>query len=93
MSWPLSIALFFVIWWTLLFAVLPLGVRTQAEAGEIVPGTPASAPAMPRLKRAFLINTVLSIVVFAVVYAAIEFNIFNIDGPVEPPGAGPAARP
>jgi predicted secreted protein len=33
MSIPFAIALYFVIWWTVLFAVLPFGVRTQDEAG------------------------------------------------------------
>jgi predicted secreted protein len=39
-----AIAIYFVIWWITLFAVLPFGVRTQAEAGDVVPGAPASAP-------------------------------------------------
>ncbi len=39
MSLTFGLALYFIIWWTVLFAVLPFGVRTQGEAGEIVPGT------------------------------------------------------
>ena len=38
------IAIFFVVWWIVLFAVLPFGVRTQQEDGEVVPGSEASAP-------------------------------------------------
>ena len=33
-----GIALYFIIWWTLLFAILPFGVRSQAEAGEVAHG-------------------------------------------------------
>ena len=46
-----SIAVYFFIWWITLFLVLPFGVRTQQEEGSVVPGTPESAPARPRLLR------------------------------------------
>lgn len=74
MSVTLAIALYFVIWWTVLFAVLPLGLRTQGDEGEVVPGTPESAPARPRLVRLFLINTVVAAVVFAIVWSAIVYK-------------------
>ena len=35
----LGLALYFVIWWTFLFAVLPFGVQSQLEAKDIVPGS------------------------------------------------------
>jgi predicted secreted protein len=69
MSITFGVAVYFVIWWTVLFAVLPFGVRTQGEAGEIVPGTPASAPVTPRLLRTCAITTVVAGAVFALVYA------------------------
>jgi predicted secreted protein len=34
MSLSFGIAIYFVIWWVLLFAILPFGVRTSEEAGE-----------------------------------------------------------
>lgn len=71
MSWTLSIALYFLIWWTMLFAVLPFGVRTQDEDGSVVPGTPGSAPVKPNLLRIVLMTTVVAAVVFAIVYWAI----------------------
>jgi predicted secreted protein len=73
MSTTLGIALYFVIWWTTLFAVLPFGVRTQSEAGEIVPGTPASAPVKPRILWIVGINTLVSAVVFGVVWFALVY--------------------
>ena len=71
MSLPLSIALYFVIWWTTLFAVLPIGVRTQGEAGEVVPGTPASAPVKPRVLWVVGVNTLVATVVFVIVYTGV----------------------
>lgn len=79
MSLTLGIALYFIIWWTVLFAVLPFGLRTQDEAGEVVPGTPSSAPATPRLLRLFLINTVVAGVVFGFVWAAIVYKLVAIE--------------
>ena len=74
MSLSLSISLYIMIWWMTLFAVLPFGVRTQGEAGEVVPGTPASAPVKPRIVKAFLINTVVATLVFALVWATLNYD-------------------
>jgi predicted secreted protein len=78
-SIPLSIGVYFIIWWTVLFAVLPLGVRTQAEDGEIVRGTPESAPTHPRLLRIVTITTGLSAVVFVLVYVGVSWGIVDLD--------------
>ena len=51
MSLTFAIAIYVVIWWTVLFAVLPIGVRTQGEDGVVVPGTPESAPTATRMLR------------------------------------------
>ena len=79
MSITLGLALYFVIWWTVLFAVLPIGLRTQHEEGEVVPGTPASAPARPRLLGIFLLNTLVAAIVFAIVWTAIVYKLVSID--------------
>ncbi|MCB1519891.1 MAG: DUF1467 family protein [Hyphomicrobiaceae bacterium] len=64
MTLTFGLAIYFIIWWLTLFAVLPFGLRTQDEQGDVVPGTPGSAPAAPRLVRVFLINTVVASIVF-----------------------------
>ena len=79
MSLTLGIALYFIIWWTVLFAVLPIGVRTQGEAGEVVPGTPESAPAAPRLLRIVAINTLVATIVFAGVWLVIHYRLISVD--------------
>ena len=68
MSISFGLATYFIIWWTVLFAVLPFGVRTQEEAGEIVPGTPESAPAKQQILKSFLITTVVATPVFLLVH-------------------------
>lgn len=79
MSITLSIAIYFIIWWTVLFAVLPLGVRTQGEDNNVVPGTPESAPSAPRMLRVFLLNTVIAAVVFAVVWVIITYRLIPLE--------------
>jgi predicted secreted protein len=79
MDLVMAIAIYIFIWWIVLFAVLPFGVRTQQEEGSVVPGTPESAPAKPRLVRIFLINTVVATIVFAIVYVVIAFGLITPD--------------
>jgi predicted secreted protein len=74
MGTTLGVAIYVVIWWTVLFAVLPLGVRTQGEEGKVVPGTPASAPVSPRLPRVLALTTLLSAVLFAAFLLAIRYG-------------------
>ena len=39
MTLATAIAIYFIIWWVVLFAVLPFGVRSQEESGAVEPGT------------------------------------------------------
>jgi predicted secreted protein len=71
----MAVAIYIFIWWIVLFAVLPFGVRTQDEEGSVVPGTPGSAPAKVRILRIFLINTLVASIVFALVYATVVYKI------------------
>lgn len=59
-----AIAIYFLIWWIVLFAVLPWGVRAQGE--EAIPGTDPGAPAVPRLMAKLLWTTVVAAVLWAV---------------------------
>lgn len=63
-----ALALYFVIWWTVLFVVLPFGVRSQAETGDITQGTEPGAPALPGMLRKALITSVIAAVVFLIVW-------------------------
>lgn len=66
MGWTLGIATYFVIWWISLFAVLPFGVKSQHETGDIVPGSESGAPAKPMLLKKVIANTVLAGVIWLV---------------------------
>jgi len=58
-----SIAIYFLIWWIVLFAVLPWGVRAQGEGGP--PGTDHGAPVMTNLKMKLVWTTIMTTVIFA----------------------------
>ncbi|MCJ8147884.1 DUF1467 family protein [Shinella sp. H4-D48] len=57
-------AVYFIVWWMTLFAVLPFGLRTQAEANEVVPGSVESAPARFRGGRVVLTTTIVSALIY-----------------------------
>jgi predicted secreted protein len=66
-----AIVLFAVIWFMVFFIVLPLRTVTQGEAGDIVPGTHASAPADPQIKRKAKITTIWAVGLWIVIAGTI----------------------
>jgi predicted secreted protein len=72
------LAVYFIVWWLMLFAVLPFGVVTQGEMGEVVPGTPESAPAHFRLRRVVVITTVAATIVFCALWASVHWGLLDL---------------
>ncbi len=64
MSISSSIAIYFVLWWVVLFAVLPFGVPSQIEEGSAVRSDPG-APVLPLMAKKLIWTTVLSLLIFA----------------------------
>jgi predicted secreted protein len=80
MTLAFAAAIYFIIWWIVLFAMLPIGVRTSEEAGEKAsPGTAESAPHMPNLLPKMVATTVVSSIIFAVLYAIIVHHVITLD--------------
>ncbi|MET0301828.1 MAG: DUF1467 family protein [Methyloceanibacter sp.] len=80
MTLAFAAAIYFIIWWIVLFAMLPIGVRTSEEAGEKAsPGTAESAPHMPNLLPKMVATTVLSTIIFAALYAIIVHHVITLD--------------
>lgn len=67
MDWFTGIILFLLIWWTAIFCVLPWGLQRD-ERG---------IPNDPRLKKKLLSTTVISAVLWLVVYGLIESDIIS----------------
>ncbi len=79
MGGPLTmLAIYMTIWWTVLFAVLPLGTQTRAEAGLPNDGSDPGAPVDPKLKKKFVTTTWVSAIVFAVLWVVIYFHLIDL---------------
>ena len=83
-----GIVLYAIIWFMTLFVILPFRLKSQSEDGEVVPGTPGSAPADPALRKRFLVTTLVAAVVWAIVASIIltgaitveDFDLFSFFG-------------
>ncbi|RCW27833.1 putative secreted protein [Ciceribacter lividus] len=74
-----SFAVYFIIWWITLFAVLPIGLKTQDEEKDVVPGSVGSAPARFRGGRVVLLTTVISGVIYAGWFIASTYFGISVD--------------
>ena len=86
MSIVSAIVLFAVIWFMVLFVVLPIRLETQGDVGESVPGTHAGSPASSfSMKRKAWLTTIWAAVLWAVISAVIlwggigvrDIDLFN----------------
>lgn len=69
-----AVALYFVVWWTLLFVILPIRNQVETDPALVVPGQDPGAPATPRLREKAIWTTLLSSVVFLVAIQAFELT-------------------
>lgn len=74
-----AIVLFSVTWFMVFFCVLPLRFQSQADKGQIVPGTPASAPAEENVGRAAKITTGVALVIWLALVGVIMSGWIGID--------------
>ena len=74
-----ALVLFSVTWFMVFFCVLPLRFTSQDEAGEVVPGTPKSAPSDHLVGKKARITTLIAIVVWAILCAIILWGGIGID--------------
>jgi predicted secreted protein len=72
-------AIYFILWWIMLFVTLPFGVRSQHEDGVGSPGTDPGAPVASRMGRKLIWTTVLSALVYAAGLAAYRGGFLSIE--------------
>ena len=73
------IAIYFVAWWVVLFAVLPWGVRTQQEEGDVVMGTTHSAPARPRLVLKAIATSIVAAIVTFLIWLLVDYYGYGVE--------------
>jgi predicted secreted protein len=74
-----AFAIYFVLWWIVLFLTLPFGVRSQHEDGEGAPGTDPGAPVLARMGRKLLWTTIISTVIYGIAMWAYYQGYFNVE--------------
>ena len=72
-------AIYFVMWWIVLFLTLPFGVRSQHEDGESSPGTDPGAPIASQMGRKLIWTTLISAVIFAVAVWAYNAGLLSVE--------------
>jgi predicted secreted protein len=72
-----AIAIYFLIWWITLFAVLPFGVRAQGESGA--PGTDPGAPVMANLKTKLIWTTIVATAIFAACWVIYTRRLITLE--------------
>ena len=72
MSLLTAAGIYFIIWWVVLFAVLPWGIRSQHEGEGMAPGTEPGAPIAPRMLRKVIWTTVVTSIIFAAFLAVVS---------------------
>ena len=74
-----GIAIYFTIWWTVLFSVLPIGVTSHAEAGiDRGDGGDPGAPVDPKLKKKFITTTIVSTVLWVILFLILHFKLVTL---------------
>jgi predicted secreted protein len=81
MAYSLStaFAIYFVMWWIVLFVTLPFGVRSQHEDGGGVPGTDPGAPIATLMGRKLIWTTAISAVLFALSWLSYNAGLLNVE--------------
>ena len=69
---------YIILWWLVLFMVLPWGVQTPEESAA---GHVAGAPATPRLWLKFGATTGIATVLWTIAYAVIEAGLISFRDP------------
>jgi predicted secreted protein len=78
MGWFSALVLYAVIWFLTLFVVLPLRLVTQGDAGQVVPGTPESAPIDAGMRRRLWITTGIATLVWVAVAWVILSGVITV---------------
>lgn len=72
------IATYFVIWWLTFVATANIGVKSQADAGEIVAGTPAGAPYKSNIGYNVIRTTIIAAIIVGFIYWLITYSGFTL---------------
>ena len=74
-----SIIVYVLIWWMIFFSFLPVGIRSKKEKfKERIDGMDPGAPDNPKIGKKFLITTIITSIIFIVIYYLVQFDLLNL---------------
>ena len=74
-----SIIVYVLIWWIIFFSVLPVGIHSKKEKfQEKIEGVDPGAPNNPKIARKFLITTIITSIIFIVIYYLVKLDLLNL---------------
>ena len=76
MDWATALATYAIIWWLVMFMVLPWGVR-RIDPEDLGEGDDPGAPANPRIRLRAAITTVAAAVIFCLIYVVFISGVFS----------------
>ena len=79
MGITVSIIDYVLIWWIIFFSVLPIGIQSNKEKfREKIEGIDPGAPNNPKITKKFLITTIITSIIFIVIYYLVKFDLLNL---------------
>tara|TARA_B000000532_G_C18809259_1_gene380618 strand:+ start:723 stop:977 length:255 start_codon:yes stop_codon:yes gene_type:complete len=74
-----SIIVYVCIWWIVFFSVLPVGIQSNKEIfNEKIGGIDPGAPKNPKIAKKFIITTIISTIIFLVIYYLVKIDFLNL---------------
>ena len=76
-----AVIVYICIWWIVFFSVLPIGIKSEnVEIKDELHGNDPGAPKNPRIAKKFIITTLITSIIFAVIYYLTINNYLNLRG-------------
>ena len=74
-----SIIVYVMIWWIIFFSILPVGIKSNKEAfRDSIEGADPGAPKNPKIGKKFLITTIITSILFIMIYYIVDLGFFNL---------------
>ena len=74
-----SIIVYVMIWWIIFFSVLPIGIQSDKEVfKEKLGGIDPGAPKNPKIGKKFLVTTIITTIIFSVIYYLVNIDLLNL---------------
>ncbi len=71
-----SIVIYVIIWWIVFFSLLPIDVNRNKNIK--IEGEDPGSPENPKILKKFMYTTILSSVLFLIIYYLVKYNYLNL---------------